>query len=208
MKANNKHNRGSIALTVVMLVFGLLMSISMAYHKMIQTEQMIQDISDEHDRAMDAAFSGINYGMSVIQNTKEVFSRGATVSFVKNNLTALTTGVDDIRINSEWINLDKRLNFVTYTDKSGTYPPYRFRLGNNSTSDCYESDATGSIVTMKCIGEYIEYNGDYSDIVASYSVGIIAKCKIERLTKTVKLLKYKKFEFVDDNSLFSDYSYD
>ena len=84
MKANNKHNRGSIALTVVMLVFGLLMSISMAYHKMIQTEQMIQDISDEHDRAMDAAFSGINYGMSVIQNTKEVFSRGATVSFVKN----------------------------------------------------------------------------------------------------------------------------
>ena len=66
--------KGSIGITVIMLVFCLLMSVAMSYHKTIQTETMVKKQGDYSERAMDAAFSGVNYAMSLIQADKRVFS--------------------------------------------------------------------------------------------------------------------------------------
>ena len=71
----NYNRRGSIGITIVMLVFCLLMSVSMSYQKTIQTETIIQNNVNYSDRAMDAAFSGVNYAMAVIQSNKKVFAR-------------------------------------------------------------------------------------------------------------------------------------
>ena len=64
------------------------MSVSMSYHKTIQTESMIQNNINYSDRAVDAAFSGVNYAMAVIQSNKKVFSQN------KNYVVAFTPDPD------------------------------------------------------------------------------------------------------------------
>ena len=132
----NYYKKGSIAITIVMLVFCLLMSVSMSYHKTIQTETMIQNNVNFSDRAVDAAFSGINYAMAVIQSNKKVFKTATNdnpikVLFVK---TIDASDTDPNKHVSSWINLASTATFTSYldddrqNDQLKQHPPYRFKI--------------------------------------------------------------------------------
>ena len=99
-----KNKRGSIGITIVMLVFCLLMSVSMSYQKTIQSETLVQNNVNYSDRAVDAAFSGVNYAMAVIQSNKKVFAdTGAIkVTFTQSNDSVTS---DVINYKSKWVNL-------------------------------------------------------------------------------------------------------
>ncbi len=194
MKLNKK--KGSIGITMVMLVFCLLMSVSMAYHKTIQTESLIQNNADYSDRAVDAAFSGINYAMAEIQSYKKVFSTGH-VYFVNSSITM---GTDDTNKGSNWISLSSSATFEKYYDEDRVVPespnenekipPYRFKVACN-TDSYFENDGKKCIL-IKSYGDYFKYEGNTS--VATYSAQIMAECIIETDTRTIKLKRYRKMK--------------
>ena len=190
MCRNQKFNpkKGSIGITIVMLVFCLLMSVSMSYHKTIQTETMIQNNSNYTDRAIDAAFSGVNYAMAVIQSNKKVFANenSEKVLFTKDG-----GGTDTNNIKSQWINLASTASFNSYLDDDrGTahkqLPPYRFKIACTEKSYI---DAT--TILIKSYGEYIKYD-ENNNILSSYSAQLMAECFIETNTKTIRLNRYRK----------------
>lgn len=161
-----QHKKGSLGITVVMLVFCLMMSFAVSYHKMIQTEALIHTKSSNSDRALDAAFSGISYAIAVIQTDKGTFTDRAKV----------------LNFPDRWTCLDKNMKFTNYYDEKGQIPPYRFKVNATQKSkDC---------VFIKSLGEYIEYSGDI--IMASYTAQLIAECVPNKLTKTIKLKRYKR----------------
>ncbi|MBR4569129.1 MAG: hypothetical protein IKO19_00470 [Candidatus Riflebacteria bacterium] len=183
----NYNKRGSIGITIVMLVFCLLMSVSMSYHKTIQTESLIQNNVNYSDRAVDAAFSGVNYAMAVIQSNKKVFAANPV------KVTFTTADKSENNYKSQWINLASAATFTTYLDddrkedQQKQHPPYRFKIACADSS--YNSNVTKVII--KSYGEYIKY--DENDIiVASYSAQLMAECIIATSTKTIKLNRYRK----------------
>lgn len=196
MNRNNELNnkRGSIGITIVMLVFCLLMSVSMSYQKTIQTETMVQNNINYSDRAVDAAFSGINYAMAAIQSNKKVFaSTPVKVTFTPSNNS-------EINYKSQWINLATTATFSSYLDddratEQKQHPPYRFKIA--CSDDSYSSDHTK--VLIKSYGEYIKYD-ENNDIVSSYSAQLMAECIIATQTKTIRLNRYRRMQLQDPNS--------
>lgn len=187
----NKKN-GTIGITMVMLVFCLLMAASMSYHKTVQTESIIKNNTNYSDRAMDAAFSGINYAMAEIQSYKKVFST-SHVYFVNSSITM---GTDDKNKGSDWISLSSSATFEKYYDEdrvvSGNekIPPYRFKVACNIDS-YFENDGKKCIL-IKSYGDYFKYEG--STIIATYSAQIMAECVIETNTRTIRLKRYRKMQ--------------
>ena len=203
--------RGSIAITIVMLVFCLLMSVSMSYHKTIQTETMVQNNVNFSDRAVDAAFSGINYAMAVIQSNKKVFKTTTNptptkVMFVNAEDSAVTNSIQFV---SSWINLASTATFTTYldddrqNDQLKQHPPYRFKIA--CASDSYLSDY--SKVYIKSRGEYLKYD-ENNNIVGSYSAQLMAECVLDSNTKTIRLNRYRRMQIQDtlDNTTFFKFS--
>ena len=197
--------RGSIGITIVMLVFCLLMSVSMSYHKTVQTETMIQNNVSYSDRAIDAAFSGINYAMAVIQSNKKSFNipssterPRAHIYFSYHN-TPLTTDLNDTTIESKWINLASTATFNSYldddrsTDQQKQHPPYRFKVA--CTLNSYYSNATTATfyVLIKSYGEYIKYD-ENNNIVNTYSAQLMAECILDKTTRTIKLNRYRRMQ--------------
>lgn len=213
----NYNKRGSIGITIVMLVFCLLMSVSMSYHKTIQTESMVQNNINYSDRAVDAAFSGVNYAMAVIQSNKKVFKTTTNTSpvkvlFVKAVKAESASFINSVQNVSSWINLASTATFTTYldddrnTDQQKQHPPYRFKIACPDNS--YSSDY--SKVYIKSYGEYIKYD-DNDNIVSSYSAQLMAECILDSNTKTVKLNRYRRMQTQnteDENSFFKFTSYD
>lgn len=197
-KSNKNTNRGSIGITIVMLVFGFLMSVSMAYHKSVQTETLIQNISDQSDRAMDAAFSGVNYAMALLQSHKEIFKSD------QNKVLICNSDTSDEKYTSNWIIATDAYKLYLDEDRESTkktYPPYRFKVACNTNS--YFKDSEGQKVLIKSYGEYIKYEG--TTIVASYGAQIMAECLISKTTRTIKLERYRRMQVQveNDNSFYS-----
>ena len=193
----NYNKRGSIGITIVMLVFCLLMSVSMSYLKTIQTESMIQNNINYSDRAVDAAFSGINYAMAVIQSNKKVFAANPEQVYFTSN-----GGDNDANnIKSQWINLAAAATFTTYldddrkTDQQKQHPPYRFKVACDGNAYNQEQN----YVLIKSYGEYIKYD-ENNNIVASYSAQLMAECFIATSTKTIRLTRYRRMLPQDPNS--------
>ena len=175
------NKKGTIALTIVMLVFCLLMSVAMSYHKSVQTETIINNNTNYSDRAIDAAFSGVNYAMAIIQAKKSVFGDIA-VTFSKDD-----DGGNNFK--SRWISLSDDLEgFYDMNRKTSEQkiPPYRFIVSCAASS--YDFDK--GIFYIKSYGEYLQY--DENDVTATYSAQIIAECYINKKNKTINLKKYKK----------------
>ncbi len=187
--------KGSIGITIVMLIFCLLMSVSMSYHKTLQTENLIQDNSNYSDRALDAAFSGVNYAMAVIQSNKGVFDDDNTKKvLITNNLTSPDSNT--IIIPSNWIYSDQNSTYTYYYDEDiedntkKHIPTYRFIV--SCGNPYYYSTKASHTVYIKSYGEYIKYEGN--TIVASYSTQLMAECDIATITKTLKLTRYRKMK--------------
>ena len=198
------NRRGSIGITIVMLVFCLLMSVSMSYHKTIQTESMIQNNINYSDRAVDAAFSGINYAMAVIQSNKKVFSptKNYVVAFTPDSDSSNESGTN---IESKWISLASTATFTSYLDddrgssQQKQHPPYRFKIACRPTNYNF----TGTVkVILKSYGEYIKYD-ENDNIVASFSAQLMAECIVDKTTKTLRLNRYRKMQVQDtEDELF------
>lgn len=205
IQSNNK--RGSIGITIVMMVFCFLMAVSMSYQKTVQTENMIRHNVSYTDRATDAAFAGVNYAMAFIQS-----KRGSKVKIL------LSGGNDE----SNWIYLKNDSNATTadrnkydynkyYDDDRNTVdkkiPPYRFIISCNGTSDSngnytsYYTDSGKDYVLVKSYGEYLKYEED--NIVARYSAQLMAECEIDKTSGTVKLRRYRRMQpqiFYNENN--------
>ena len=185
--------KGSIGITVIMLVFCLLMSVAMSYHKTIQTETMVKKQGDYSERAMDAAFSGVNYAMSLIQADKRVFSGTKIYLVDKDNTTT-----DDKFKKMDWINLSQTFdNYFDDNRLNQKLPPYRFIVScpQDSTLN-YKVEDSKTYIFIKSIGEYIKYeeneDGSGEEEIGKYRAQIIAKCLINDNTRTIILKKYKK----------------
>ena len=191
---NYNRKKGTIGITIVMLVFGLLMAVAMSYHKTLQTETMVQNNSNYSDRAMDAAFSGVNYAMALLQADKRVF-KGDKIYILPSSSadnTNTVIKVDWINLNQEFENyLDEdRKKKLNESDKNNKQiPPYRFFVSSNScTGKNYaplvEGDDSKIVVYIKSLGEYIKYEGDDNDTTETpereYRAQIIAKCIINK----------------------------
>ena len=213
----NYNKRGSIGITIVMLVFCLLMSVSMSYHKTIQTESLIQNNINYSDRAVDAAFSGVNYAMAVIQSDKNVFSNELVVFINENdsNSVSVSNGMTHKDYISKWINLASTATFTSYLDddrkedQQKQHPPYRFRISCYPYSYISKPDGK-KYVLIKSYGEYIKYD-ENDNIVASYSAQLMAECLIATPTKTIRLNRYRRMhpqDTEDSNTFFSFHNYD
>lgn len=208
MAQNHYLRKGSIGITVVMLVFCYLMSVTMAYHKQLQTETLVQKQADYSDKAMDAAFSGINYAIATIQAEKKVFSGTKKVLFLES-AASQTSRSTNTTIKSEWVCLDKNMQFSNYySDKTrmngseieaDRNPPYRFKVGCDE--DFYTDSDT---ICIKSIGEYIQYNGE--DKIASFTAQIMAECKLDKVAKTIRIKKYRKMN-PNESKLFKFTAY-
>ena len=200
-KSNKNTNRGSIGITIVMLVFGFLMSVSMAYHKSVQTETLIQNISDQSDRAMDAAFSGVNYAMALLQSHKEIFKSD------QNKVLICNSDTSDEKYTSNWIIATDSYKLYLDEDRESTkktYPPYRFKVACNTNSYFKDSEENQKVL-IKSYGEYIKYEG--TTIVASYGAQIMAECLISKTTRTIKLERYRRMQVQVENNDNSFYSF-
>ncbi|MBP5469711.1 MAG: hypothetical protein J6Z11_10770, partial [Candidatus Riflebacteria bacterium] len=185
IKVINK--KGTIGITIVMLVFCMLMAVSMSYHKTLQTERIIKSNVNYSDRAMDAAFSGVNYAMAVIQSEKAVFSTDATHKNVLFLQPGSTSAGNIVKI-SQWITLATTSTFSNYYDEDRKddkkqLPPYRFKV--SCTTDSYSDDK--KTVLIKSYGEYLKYDED--KVIATYSAQIMAECDINTVTRTLSLKK-------------------
>lgn len=212
MKQNNPNNKGSIGITVVMLVFCFMMSVTMAYHKQLQTETVIHKQIDLSDRAMDAAFSGVNYAIATIQAEKKVFAGTKKVFFESSTSRVAIGGTsENTTIQSKWVCLDRNMQFSNYYDdktktsssgeiESDRNPPYRFKV---ACTDKFYFLATDTLY-IKSIGEYIQYSG--TDKMASYTAQIIAECQLNKTAKTIRIKKYRKM-FPNESKLFTFTNY-
>ena len=199
----NYNRRGSIGITIVMLVFCLLMSVSMSYQKTIQTETIIQNNVNYSDRAIDAAFSGVNYAMAVIQSNKKVF---ANTDPVKITFTKGADGATNYQ--SKWVNLASNASFTTYLDDDRktefqNHPPYRFIISCISSS-YFEANDKQKYVLIKSYGEYIKYD-ENNNITNKYAAQIMAECHIATTTKTIQLNRYRRMELQDPESDSSNF---
>ncbi len=213
---NYNRKKGTIGITIVMLVFGLLMAVAMSYHKTLQTETLVQNNSNYSDRAMDAAFSGVNYAMALLQSDKRVF-KGDKIYLIRSdsaNGASDVIKVDWISLNQEFENYldeDRKKN-VSETDKNNQkIPPYRFIVScsYNLTKNYVplNGDTTKIVIYIKSMGEYIKYEGNDEETTESpekeFRAQILAKCVIDTSLKTIVLKSYKRVMLsnLDNNGL-------
>ncbi len=195
-----ENRKGSIGITIVMLVFCLLMSVSMSYHKTIQTEKIIQNNTNYSDRAIDAAFSGVNYAMALIQTKKSVFN-GDKIEILK---PAPIQGYE-----SKWISLSSEVGIYYDSNRKEDkqkIPPYRFIVScaANSYMQKLSDPSNPSSLTIpdkfyiKSYGEYYEYEydneNDKEEMIATYSAQIIAECILDVNRKTISLKRYRRMQ--------------
>ena len=194
IKVNNK--KGSIGITIVMLVFCMLMAVSMSYHKTIQTENIIKNNVNYSDRAMDAAFSGVNYAMAVIQSEKAVFYQAPQTPTKVLFVNEIKAEPNTKQLESKWVSLASDLKFANFYDEDRHgeqkyLPPYRFKVAC-ITNSYKEKEGGERTILIKSYGEYLKY--DDETVIGTYSAQIMAECKINNVTRTISLKKYRKMQ--------------
>ncbi len=190
---------------MVLLIFGLLMSVSTAYMKMVQTEIEVQTMVDNTDRAVDAAFSGINYAITVAQTNRSMFDNTvaavasrtyviASITSVSNwtsiNAAWTTSKVGQVAsIPSDWLFLNKQLTNYLIDDTTAS-PPYHFRVTSYpAASSTATADPTKFII--KSQGRFLTYDSTKTYVLATFTAQLIAECKINFSRKVVQLSRYR-----------------
>lgn len=213
MKNRNKQN-GMAGTIMVIMVFGLLVTISTAYMKMVQTETQVQGMIDNSDRALDAAFSGVNMVMAITQGQKEMFDPAmankrryftrptpltsdwtaiGTASFVLGNYPNV--------IRTDWFYLDENLEMFNYGETGSNTKPYHFRVISYPGIT-----GAGAIIpasyTIKAQGRFQVYSSNLIIVVATYTSQIIAECEINFPRKVVQLKRWRYMPFESDTNFF------
>jgi len=211
----NSHSKsGQVGLIMVMLIFGLLMTVSMAYMKMVQTEIEVQNMSDHTDRAVDAAFSGVNYAIALSQTNRNTFINStaavASRTYVIHSTASDWTGINSYwtstrrnqvaSVPSDWLFLNESLTnyFVNETTAS---PPYHFRVTSYpAASSTAYTDPQKFLI--KSQGRFLNYTDDRKTVLATFTAQLIAECEINFNRKLVQLRRYRFMPFENDNNKF------
>jgi hypothetical protein len=197
--SDRKGNAGTI---MVVMIMGFLLTISTAYMKMIQTEIEIHGMIDHSDRALDAAFSGVQYVMGVAQSKKEMFLDSVAdiqerIYFIDSGTPAYLShvgwGVDAANIRpSDWFFYDNQSDLSLMEDYNVVNKPYMFRV-------CSIASYSGALVSdeymIKSQGVYIEYDSSNTNEINRFKKQIIAVVKIATSSKILKLKKWRQMEF-------------
>jgi len=206
---------------MVIMVFGLLVSISTAYIKMVQTETQVQGMIDNSDRALDAAFSGVNMVMAITQSQKLMFTDDSTIAKERRYFIApaplttdWTTGLNTPfsaavypnATNTDWFYLDESLATFDYGETGSSTKPYHFRVTSYPGTT-----AAGVIIpasyTIKAQGRFLVYSGDSTSVLATYTSQIIADCEINFPRKVVQLKRWRYMPFQSDLDFFKAVRY-
>ncbi|HNX77074.1 MAG TPA: hypothetical protein PLM07_19240 [Candidatus Rifleibacterium sp.] len=211
---------GQAGIIMIMLIFGLLMTVSTAYMKMVQTEVEVQGMVDNSDRAMDAAFSGISYAIAIAQSNNSMFinnvdavaSRTYITSFASSTWgpvqipSGITWNNAKVRtlvasVPSDWMFLNETLNNYTMDSQSAS-PPYFFRV-NSYPATGTTAVATTAILLIKSQGRYYNYSDNSkTTIIATYSAQLIAECKVIFERKILQLSRYRFMPFQNNTEFF------
>lgn len=215
---DKQKTRGMAGTIMVIMVLGLLISISTAYIKMVQTETQVQGMIDNSDRALDAAFSGVNFVMAVAQGQKILFDAAlvtnryyftrtiplpgdwyaiGTATFVAANYPNAT--------GSDWFYLNESLDLFDYGDTGSSTKPYHFRAIS------YPAIVAGAIqpgsYTIKAQGRFLVYDSTLTNVLATYTSQIIAECEINFPRKVIQLKRWRYMPFETDTNFFEAASY-
>lgn len=211
---------GQAGIIMIMLIFGLLMTVSTAYMKMVQTEVEVQSMVDNSDRAMDAAFSGINYAIALAQKNRSMFdnsipavaSRTYVTSFANSTWSPIEIPSGTIWNNarvktlvasvpSDWIFLNQTLDNY-FIDSQTASPPYFFRVTSYPATST-TNVATTAILLIKSQGRYYNYSdSNKTTIIGTYSAQLIAECKVIFNRKILQLNRYRYMPFQKDADFF------
>ncbi len=218
--AIKSEKNGQAGIIMIMLIFGLLMTVSTAYMKMVQTEVDIQSMVDHSDRAADAAFSGINYAIALAQKNRSMFddsidaiaSRTYIVSSTSSNWSPvqIPSGVtwDNAKVRTlvasvppDWIFLNEKLeNYLI--DSQTASPPYFFRVTSYPATST-TNVATTALLLIKAQGRYYNYSDkNKTEIIGTFSAQLIAECKVVFKRKILQLNRYRYMPFQSDSDFF------
>lgn len=207
LKCGKKAMAGTMT---IILILGLLMTVSVSYLKVMDVEGLVQEMSDYSDRAEDAAFSGVSYAMAVAQSSREVF-KGKTANqkwpyIVNPTIFAAASGeynginVASLsnKIESQWIYLNETMKVVD--DEEVTTPPYRFRV----ITYPYFKDGVydESKYMVKAQGNYLVYETGTMDVVATHSAQLLAELSIDASKKQMFLKKYRRMPYQNDTDFY------
>lgn len=220
MKKKNK-KRGQAGIIMIMLIFGLLMTVSTAYIKMVQTETQVQSMVDQSDRAMDAAFSGVNYAIAIAQENRSMFDNIVTAVASRTYVIASTTSLSNwtsinaawttAKVNtvasvpSDWLFLNEKLELYRINEQTAS-PPYFFRVTSFPASSSSEI-ASPPLYIIKSQGRYLQFSDDKTTVLATFSAQLIAECKIDFQRKIVQLSRYRYMPYQTDASFFKSQNY-
>ncbi len=211
---------GQAGIIMIMLIFGLLMTVSTAYMKMVQTEVAVQNMVDQSDRAMDAAFSGINYAIAIAQENRSMFDSNvaavASRTYVINstnshwtNINAAWTSVaiDKVAsVPSDWLFLNEKLELYRINEQTAS-PPYYFRVTSFPAAST-TAIADPEKYLIKAQGRYLQFSDDKTTVLATFSTQLIAECKINFQRKVVQLSRYRYMVYqTTDANFFKSQSY-
>ena len=195
---------------LVIMVFGLMVSISTAYIKMVQTETQVQGMIDNSDRALDAAFSGVNFVIAVAQSQKDFFLPGMAAQrryFTRG--TPLGTDWAGIGLTfaaatypnatgSDWFYLNESLDLFDYGETGSSTKCYLFRtISYPDTGTTGSTIQTGSYL-IKSQGCFQIYSG--TSVIATYTSQIIAQCNVDFNRKVIQLKRWRYMPFETNTS--------
>ena len=215
---NIEKPRGMAGTILVILIFGLLVSISTAYIKMVQTETQVQGMIDNSDRALDAAFSGVNMVIAILQSQEDKIPFINDTTTVKSriyfirpgylstdwlgiNINPLTSASFPNATSSDWFYLNESLDLFDYGDTGSSTKPYQFR-----THSYPGTTGAGVIIpasyTIKSQGRFLVYGPDQTTVLATYTSQIIADCSIDFTRKVIQLKRWRYMPY-EDNASFA-----
>ncbi|HOI91581.1 MAG TPA: hypothetical protein PLK28_13850 [Candidatus Rifleibacterium sp.] len=207
---------GQAGIIMIMLIFGLLMTVSTAYMKMVQTEVEVQGMVDNSDRAMDAAFSGISYAIAIAQSNKSMFINKVEAVASRTYIIASTTSLSDwtslnaawttTKVNkvasvpADWLFLNETLDLYKINEQAAS-PPYFFRVTSFPAAST-TAVADPEKYVIKSQGRFLHYSDDKATVLATFSAQLIAECKIMFNRKIVQLYRYRYMPFQKGNDFF------
>jgi hypothetical protein len=209
-KTQFKKKSGMVGTVVAVVILSLLMSISMAFMKVVQTESQVVEAIDYTDRAMDAAFSGIEYAVSIMQSTRETFKSGfekkrpylvqdkTNIDTIWGTISDKTEANYDRLIDTDWIFVDEDMDFLDIDD--GADKPYQFRAISypaNNGSNAIDPDR----FYVKSQGLYLELATD-GTVQNTFKFQMIAEISVDSVRKILKIVNWRRTDYENDANFF------
>ncbi len=205
-----KARKGNAGTIMIVMIMGFLMTVTTAYMKMVQTENLVRGMIDHSDRALDAAFSGVQYAMSVAQTKSDMFINDTNaikqrIYFIDSLLTpdwdctASSPLSYPNKLQSDWFFYDG--NFELMKIHNDINKPYVFRVTSYASHTA--SLLVPSEYIIKSQGRFIEYSDDNSSVINEYKAQVIALVQIDFTRKVLKLKAWRQMQFQDDANFFN-----